>query len=286
MKKRFPTLSVLSGLLLCCVFAALAASGGGYTLDPYTIDGGGGMSSGGGYGLIGGIAQAEVGTQVGGGYGVSGGFWAGLPKDTPTPTATPIPGDQLLANGSFEQYTAQLVPNKWTRKFVTADKVRCNTTQTNFAYAGHCAYRFVGSPKEKSIIQQDVKLTNFTFEALDTLEFTAMVDVRPALTAGSRIRIIVNYKGATPNTVVKLPLQHTSGYQMLSANVVLTSDQIQFIRVIVEHKAKSGSSYVDKLSLFNPDIAPEFAAVPPYEEITPTIMLTPATVPDLRGVEQ
>ena len=286
MKKRFPTISILSGLLLCCVFAALAASGGGYTLNPYTIDGGGGMSSGGGYGLIGGIAQAEVGTQVGGGYGVSGGFWAGLPKDTPMPPATPVPGVQLLVNGGFEQRTVQLVPKKWTRKFVTADKVRCNTNQKNFAYAGQCAYRFAGSPNEKSIIQQDVKLTNFTFAALDTLQFTAMVDVRPAFTAGSQIRIIVNYKGAPPNTVVKLPLQKTNGYQMLSANVVLTSGQIQFIRVIVQHKAKSGTTFVDKLSLFKPDNTPGFAEVPPYEEITPTIMLTPATVPDLRGVGQ
>lgn len=283
MKTRFPTIPVLSGLLLCCVFVALAASGGGYTLDPYTIDGGGGMSSGGGYGLIGGIAQAEVGTQVGGNYSVSGGFWAGLPKDTPTPTATPIPGDQLLVNGSFEQYTSSLVPKKWTRKFVTADKVRCNTNLKNFAYAGHCAYRFIGSPTEKSIIQQDVKLTNFTFEALDTLQFTAMVDVRPALTAGSRIRIIVNYEGSTPKAVYKVPLQNTSGYQMLSTNIVLSSNQIKFIRVIVEYKAKSGAAYIDKLSLFKPDSLPGFASIPPFEQMTPVLRLTPAVVPDLRG---
>lgn len=283
MRTRFPTIPVLSGLLLCCVFVALAASGGGYTLDPYTIDGGGGMSSGGSYGLIGGIAQAEVGTQVGGSYSVSGGFWAGLPKDTPMPTATPVPGDQLLVNGSFEQYSPQFAPKKWTRRFVTADKVRCNTKKKNFAYVGSCAYRFIGSQTEKSVIQQDVKLANFTLEALDTLQFTAMADVRPALTTGSRIRIIVQYKDGSPKAIFKLPLQQTSGYQMLSTNIVLSSDQIKFIRVIVEYKAKSGAAFIDRLSLFKPDSAPGFASLPPYGELTPVLRLTPATVPDLRG---
>lgn len=283
MRKRFPITSVLIGLLLCGVFVAWAASGGGYSLDPYTIDGGGGVSSGGDYALIGGIAQAEVGTQTGGDYGVSGGFWAGLPKDTPTPTETPIPGDHLLVNGSFEQHTSLFVPKKWTRRFVTGDKVRCNTNNTTFAYAGSCAYRFIGSPNEKSVIQQDVNLTNFDFEVLDTLYFTVMADVRPALTQGSRIRIIVNYKDGSPKGVFKIPLTQTSGYQLLSANVTLSSDKIKFIRVIVEYKAKSGAAYLDKFSLFNPDVAPPILAMPTYYPMTP--MLTPAIIKDdaLRG---
>jgi hypothetical protein len=50
----------------------------GYSIDWYTIDGGGAMfSTNGSYSLGGSIGQADAGTLGGGSYTLSGGFWNG-----------------------------------------------------------------------------------------------------------------------------------------------------------------------------------------------------------------
>jgi len=60
---------------------ALASSGGDYTLDWYTIDGGGGTSAGGDYALSGTIGQPDAGQMNGGDYDLAGGFWAGIVEE-------------------------------------------------------------------------------------------------------------------------------------------------------------------------------------------------------------
>lgn len=58
---------------------ALAAAGAraqSYSIDWYTIDGGGGVSSGGGYTVNGTIGQPDAGVMTGGPYTLSGGFWS------------------------------------------------------------------------------------------------------------------------------------------------------------------------------------------------------------------
>ncbi len=52
------------------------SSGGNYTLDKHTIDGGGGTSTGGNYTLQGTIGQPDAGRLEGGPYVIEGGFWA------------------------------------------------------------------------------------------------------------------------------------------------------------------------------------------------------------------
>jgi hypothetical protein len=46
-----------------------------YTIDWYTIDGGGGTSTGGVYSVSGTIGQPDAGTMSGGSYVLQGGFW-------------------------------------------------------------------------------------------------------------------------------------------------------------------------------------------------------------------
>ncbi len=48
---------------------------GQYSMDWYTIDGGGGASSGGGYTVTGTTGQPDAGTLKGGNYTLVGGFW-------------------------------------------------------------------------------------------------------------------------------------------------------------------------------------------------------------------
>lgn len=67
--RRFQTALFLGVLLVCRVATAQT-----YSIDWYSIDGGGGTSSGGGFELIGTIGQPDAGKLEGGGYELTGGF--------------------------------------------------------------------------------------------------------------------------------------------------------------------------------------------------------------------
>lgn len=75
--KRHPH-RMISGLVLVVIMiglrvAAVSAQAGGYTLDWFLIDNGGGQSIGGTYTLSGVIGQAEAGALSGGAYTLNGG---------------------------------------------------------------------------------------------------------------------------------------------------------------------------------------------------------------------
>ena len=66
--------------LLTLVTSAIAQT---YTLDWFTIDGGGGTSSRGSYSFSGTIGQPDAGVLSGGNYAFVGGFWSGVVIETP-----------------------------------------------------------------------------------------------------------------------------------------------------------------------------------------------------------
>jgi len=63
--------------LLLLGFALSAQAAASYSIDWFTIDGGGGTSSGGNYSLSGTIGQPDAGRMTGGSYAIDGGFWGG-----------------------------------------------------------------------------------------------------------------------------------------------------------------------------------------------------------------
>src|SRR5437870_7346500 len=73
--KRIP-FSILSpiGLLLLLLLPASSLAQN-YSMDWFTIDGGGGTSTGGVYSVSGTIGQPDAGTLNGGSYELVGGFW-------------------------------------------------------------------------------------------------------------------------------------------------------------------------------------------------------------------
>jgi hypothetical protein len=77
--KRIRFLSLLLLVIAVAILGVISASAlGGYTLDWWTVDGGGAMfSSNGSYSLGGTIGQPDAGTSTGGTYTLSGGFWGG-----------------------------------------------------------------------------------------------------------------------------------------------------------------------------------------------------------------
>src|SRR5436853_4452634 len=65
---------------------ALSARGQSYSIDWYTIDGGGGTSTGGVYQVSGTIGQPDAGHMSGGNFSLDGGFW-GIIAAVQTPGA-------------------------------------------------------------------------------------------------------------------------------------------------------------------------------------------------------
>lgn len=82
-------------LLLTLLLATVAVGAGGFNLDWWTIDGGGGRATGAAYTLDGTIGQPDAGVLAGGDYGLSGGFWSdggGLPAyDVYLPSVRTVP---------------------------------------------------------------------------------------------------------------------------------------------------------------------------------------------------
>ncbi len=75
--KHFKGTKLALALLLGLLVALPAlAQGGGYSLDWFTVDGGGGESTGSAYSLSGAIGQADAGALSGSGYTLNGGFWS------------------------------------------------------------------------------------------------------------------------------------------------------------------------------------------------------------------
>ncbi len=67
-------ITILTSLLTLSAFTALA----GYSIDWFTVDGGGGPSSGGQFSLSATIGQPDAGLLKGGQFVLSGGFWSSI----------------------------------------------------------------------------------------------------------------------------------------------------------------------------------------------------------------
>ena len=111
--------------LLCLLLFSLSAHAQSYSIDWFTIDGGGGTSTGGVYSLSGTIGQPDAGGPLTNGqYSVTGGFWAlpsavqtvGAPLLTIVPAA---PGQATISwtpatPGFVLQESWSLSPAAWT----------------------------------------------------------------------------------------------------------------------------------------------------------------------------
>jgi hypothetical protein len=76
-------------LLLAALLTPAFAQAQNYSIDWFTIDGGGGASSGGAYTISGTIGQPDAGRMSGGNFTLDGGFWGII-------AAVQTPGSPLL----------------------------------------------------------------------------------------------------------------------------------------------------------------------------------------------
>lgn len=75
--RQIVLVALLVTVLLVGASLAVAAVDSGYSLDWFTVDGGGGTSSGGSYSVSGTVGQPDAGALSGGSYTLQGGFWGG-----------------------------------------------------------------------------------------------------------------------------------------------------------------------------------------------------------------
>jgi hypothetical protein len=102
--------------------AGVRGSAQNYSIDWFTIDGGGGTSTGGVYSVSGTIGQPDAGAMSGGNYTLNGGFWAIYAVQTPgAPTLAIVPtglGQATISwspnsGGWVLQETPSLSPTNW-----------------------------------------------------------------------------------------------------------------------------------------------------------------------------
>jgi hypothetical protein len=89
MNRRFTLLNIF--VLLLIVVGVAYAAANGYSIDWWTVDGGGGNSHGGDYAVSGTIGQPDTSPLMSGGeYTVVGGFWGGA-LTLPSPKMVYLP---------------------------------------------------------------------------------------------------------------------------------------------------------------------------------------------------
>jgi hypothetical protein len=79
-------IKLVCGTAMVLAMTALAVCAQSYSVDWYSIDGGGGTSTGGVYAVTGTIGQPDAGHTSGGNYSLDGGFW-GIIAAVQTPGA-------------------------------------------------------------------------------------------------------------------------------------------------------------------------------------------------------
>jgi hypothetical protein len=97
-----------------------------YSIDWFTIDGGGGTSTGGVYSVTGTIGQPDAGAMTGGNYSIDGGFWGII-------AAVQTPGAPLL---SIFRTTTNTVVVSWPSPSSFSLQVNTNLGTTNWSGAG------------------------------------------------------------------------------------------------------------------------------------------------------
>jgi N-acetylneuraminic acid mutarotase len=185
-------------------------------------------------------------------------FTAVPPTATSTIVAsTDVPGElELLVNGGFDMLgigARDLTP--WVVKKGTSDEIKCNKTDKLIAQAGECAFQFKGGGDasrglpETTKLMQKVNLATTTFAAGDLLNFSFYAKAKGDVVL--KAKAVVEYANdSLPKTKTTVEITPTSGvYQVAERTLLLTSGNIDQIKVMFKNKSASGKAWVDSVSL-------------------------------------
>ena len=97
--KTIQATALATAFLLSAAASALSQN---YSIDWFTIDGGGGTSSGGSYAVSGTIGQPDAGSMSGGAYTLVGGFWGAI--QAIQTAGAPLLSVETLLNGTVRVF--------------------------------------------------------------------------------------------------------------------------------------------------------------------------------------
>lgn len=175
-------------------------------------------------------------------------------------TSRLINGTETLVNGGFEENkdNKPKVPDYWKGKNLTGDKHVCNQPSKGkvVAHTGKCAFKFKGGRKEKSQLQYDLPDSMISeFRSGDLFELSLWVQ-RRKLKEGAKIQVKFLYvnsslgKKKDGKDVVKIKIPKGKGvYRQYTAPVFVLDGIVKSVRVKIAYKGKSGSMFVDDVSL-------------------------------------
>jgi hypothetical protein len=155
---------------------------------------------------------------------------------------------ELLDNGGFELHTINnKIPDGWTVKYATTDKVLCKLGKP---YAGLCAFAFSGGVGEKTQLSQMVDLSAVTVGAGDTLTLSAFLKGNNT-TAKTQLYLIVTYSGNPTPVRYKIIVGRNATYTLVSLPVMDITATVEKIKVMFKHKSAVGKVLIDDVSLMH-----------------------------------
>jgi hypothetical protein len=173
-----------------------------------------------------------------------------VPRNSASPINLCGAREQLLNNSDFNlDSDGNKIPDNWTLKNPTNDKMLCDNARRNVSFAGRCAVKFVGGAGERAQLKQNVKLTGLTFNADDTLTLSSyFLANNPA--AKGQLVMFVHY--ASMSTPVKsfIAISPNAAFTHISApSHTITGSDVTMIRVMFKHRSPSGKVFLDGSSL-------------------------------------
>jgi hypothetical protein len=147
------TFTMKAKLLISFAFSSLAVAttcAQPFTVDWFTVDGGGGTSAGGIYSVSGTIGQPDAGAMSGGGFALTSGLWSLYDTAQPPPPlrltirragANAVLSWPVAVTGFTLEYTTQVGSGLWTTETTSVVDTATEHTVTVPANAGRRFYR-------------------------------------------------------------------------------------------------------------------------------------------------
>ncbi len=158
---------------------------------------------------------------------------------------------QLIVNGGFEAFAEDTkVPNGWTLKNASKDKVKCNKPSKPFAFEGACAFMFKGTAGESSKLQQTIATDKLGLGAGDVMKFSGYYQGKNVGANTAYIQVVVKYTNpALPKDKARITLPAgTYDYATQLADVTVDGP-VQKVKVKAQNTGQSGKFYIDSVSL-------------------------------------
>jgi hypothetical protein len=139
------------------------------------------------------------------------------------------------------------LPDSWTGKNLTKDKMKCDTATKVIAHTGQCAFLFKGSPAENSKLLQIALIDGLIFNSGDVLNLSVYVKA-PGASVSGKIKLRVMYaNGETGKSTAKL--ETSVDYAEVIGTLELARSDVVRVKFEIDHRSSGGKVYLDDASL-------------------------------------